>query len=179
MGETPDEIRSEIERTRERMGDTVEALGYKADVKSRVKESVGNRKDALVDKVSDGRDAVVGGADSLVSRVGGIVPDGEQVKGGAAKVGVSKENPLGLTIAGAALGFIVGTLLPKTNVENQKLGEMSDQMTDKVKEAGQEALERGRSVAQDAMGAATDAAQQSGRQQAEEMSSSLQDKVAR
>ena len=35
MGETPDQIRDEIEQTRDRMGDTAEAIGYKADVKSR------------------------------------------------------------------------------------------------------------------------------------------------
>jgi len=166
MGETPDEIRNEIEQTRERMGDTVEALGYKADVKSRAKESVVAKRDSLVGK-----------ADSLVSRVGGIVPDGEQVKGGAAKVGVSKENPLGLSIAGAALGFVVGTLLPKTSVEDEKLGQVSDQVTHKVKEAGHEALDRGKSVAQDAMSAASDTAREQGQQQAQEMSSSLQDKA--
>ena len=155
MGETPDDIREEIEATRERMGDTVEALGYKTDVKSRMKDSVGNKKDSLVGAVSGGKDAVVGKADSIVSRVGGIVPDGEQVKGGAAKVGVSKENPLGLAIAGAAVGFLVGTLLPKSAVEDEKLGEISDEVTEKAKEAGHEALERGKSVAQDAVGAAT------------------------
>lgn len=32
MGEDPAAIRQEIEQTRERMGDTVDALGYKADV---------------------------------------------------------------------------------------------------------------------------------------------------
>ena len=120
-----------------------------------MKESVAEKKDSLVGTISGGRDAVVGKADSLVSRVGGIVPDGEQVKGGAAKVGVSKENPLGLAIAGAAVGFVLGTLLPKTRVEDEKLGEISDQVTDKAKEAAQEALERGKSVAQDALAAAT------------------------
>ena len=177
MGETPDDIREEIEATRERMGDTVEALGYKTDVKSRVKESVGNKKDSLVGAVSGGRDAVVGKADSMVSRVGGIVPDGEQVKGGAAKVGLSKENPLGLAIAGAAVGFVVGTLLPKSTVEDEKLGEISDEVTDKVKEAGHEAFERGKSVAQDAVGAATDTVQERGQSEAQQMSESLQDKA--
>ena len=38
MGKGPGEIREEIEQTREEMGDTVEALGYKADVKTRAKE---------------------------------------------------------------------------------------------------------------------------------------------
>ena len=125
MGETPDDIREEIEATRERMGDTVEALGYKADVKSRMKDSVSNKKDSVLGAVSDGKDAVVGKADSMVSRVGGIVPDGEQVKGGAAKVGVSKENPLGLAIGAVAVGFVAGLLIPSTRVEDEKIGRAS------------------------------------------------------
>jgi hypothetical protein len=40
MGKEPHEIREEIEQTRNDMGDTVEALGYKADVKTRAKEKL-------------------------------------------------------------------------------------------------------------------------------------------
>jgi hypothetical protein len=40
MGEDPNAIRAEIERTRAEMGDTVDAIGYKADVKSRVKDKI-------------------------------------------------------------------------------------------------------------------------------------------
>ena len=177
MGETPEDIRGEIENTRARMGDTVEAIGYKADVKSRMKESVSDKKDSLIGSISGGKNAMVGKADALVSRVGGIVPDASQVKEGAATVGVSKENPLGLAVAGAAVGFVLGTLLPTTDVEDEKLGQTSDEVTAKVKEAGQEALDRGKSVAQDALGAATDTAKDSAGQQAEEMSSSLQEKA--
>jgi hypothetical protein len=36
----PQEVRQEIERTRQELGDTVEALAHKADVKSRVQERV-------------------------------------------------------------------------------------------------------------------------------------------
>ena len=177
MGETPDDIREEIEETRTRMGDTVEAIGYKTDVKSRMKESVADKKDSLVGSITGGKDAVVGKADALVSRVGGAVPDGRQVKDEAAKVGVSKENPLGLAIVGAAAGFIAGTLLPKTTIEDEKLGQVSDQVTDKVKEAGQEALDRGKSVAQDAVQAATDTAQGRGQHEADAMTDSLRDKA--
>jgi hypothetical protein len=177
MGETPDDIREEIEATRARMGDTVEAIGYKADVKTRVKESVSEKKESLMGSITGGKDAVVGKADSVVSKVGGIVPDSDQVAGAASKVGVSKENPLGLAVAGAAVGFVVGTLLPKTTVENEKLGELSDQVAHNVKEAGQEALERGKSVAQDAAEAAADTAQQRGKQEAESMQGSLRDKA--
>ena len=177
MGETPDNIRDEIEDTRARMGDTVEAIGYKADVPNRMKESVSEKKDSLIGSISGGASAVAGKTDALVSRVGGAVPDGNQLKDGAAKVGVSKENPLGLAVAGAAIGFVLGTLLPATRVENEKLGEMSDELTDKVKEAGQEALDRGKSVAQDALQAAGETAQERGHDEAGAMSDSLRAKA--
>ncbi len=177
MGKTPDDIREEIEETRARMGDTVEAIGYKTDVKNRLKDSVTEKKDTLVGSISSGKDSVVGKADSLVSRVGGVVPDSDQIKHGAAKVGVSKENPLGLAVAGAAVGFVIGTLLPKTSVEDEKLGEVSDQVSDKVKEAGQEALERGKDVAHDAIRAGTDTAHSRGQHEADAMQESLRDKA--
>lgn len=155
MGETSDHIREDIEQTRGRMGETVEAIGYKTDVKSRVKDNISEKKDAVV------------------SRVTGAVPDGDQMKSGARKVGVSKQNPLGLGIAAAAVGFVVGTLLPSTNVEDERLGEMSDQVGEKAREAGHEALERGKDVAREAAQTAGD---RSG-DEAKQLASSLQDKA--
>jgi uncharacterized protein DUF3618 len=155
VGEASDYIREDIEQTRERMGETVDAIGYKADVKSRVKENVAEKKDAVV------------------SRVSGAMPDGEQLKTGARKVGISKQNPLGLGIAAAAAGFVVGTLLPSTTMENERLGEVSDQVGNKAREAGQEALDRTKEVAREAV----DTARQQTGEQAREMSSSLQEKA--
>ncbi|MGH7736270.1 MAG: DUF3618 domain-containing protein [Candidatus Tyrphobacter sp.] len=40
MGKRPVELRAEIERTRQNIGDTIDALRYKADVPMRVQESV-------------------------------------------------------------------------------------------------------------------------------------------
>ena len=159
MGETSDDIREDIEQTRERMGETVEAIGYKTDVKSRVKENISEKKDAVM------------------SRVTGAVPDGQQVKSGARKVGVSKQNPLGLGVAALAAGFIVGTLLPSTDVEDEKLGEMSDQVGEKAREAGHEALDRGKEVAREAVGSAKDKAGDKTGEAAQEMASSLRDKA--
>lgn len=155
MGETSDYIREDIEQTRERMGETVEAIGYKADVKSRVRENVAEKKDAVV------------------SRVSGAVPDRQQVKSGARKIGVSKQNPLGLGIAAAAAGFVLGTLLPSTDLEDERLGEMSDQVGQKAREAGQEALERGKDVARET----ADSARERSAEQAQEMASTLQEKA--
>jgi hypothetical protein len=159
MGEASDHIREDIEQTRERMGETVEAIGYKTDVKSRVKDNIAEKKDAVV------------------SRVTGAVPDGQQVKSGARQVGISKQNPLGLGIAAVAAGFVVGTLLPSTNVEDEKLGEMSDQVGEKAREAGQEAVERGKDVAREAVDSAKDTASEKSGKAADEMASSLRDKA--
>ena len=166
MGETPDHIREDIEQTRERMGETVEAIGYKADVKSRVK-----------DKVVEKKNAVVGSADSLVSRVSGAVPDRQQVKSGAQKVGVSRQNPLGLAVAGAAVGFVAGTLLPSTPVEDERLGEMSDEVGEKAREAGQEALDRTKDVAREAVDNARQTVEERSSDEAQQMASSLRDKA--
>ena len=103
----------------------------------------------------------------------GVVPDKGQVVEGARKVGVSKENPLGLAIGAAAGGFLVGLLVPSTRVEDEKIGETADQMKDAVKESGQEALDRGKQVAQEAIGAATGTAKDSVEEQGAEMTDSL------
>jgi hypothetical protein len=148
------------------MSDTVEAIGYKADVKSRIKDTIVQKKDA-----------VVGSADSLVSRVSGVVPDRQQVKTGAQKVGVSQQNPVGLAIAGAAVGFVAGTLLPSTTVEDEHLGEVSDQVGEKAREAGQEAFDRTKGVAREAVDTARETVEERSGDQAQQLASSLRDKV--
>src|SRR4029453_2934191 len=100
-------------------------------------------------KVSDtatrAKEAVVGTA----SRVGDATPSGGDVKQKAKRVaGLAKENPLGLAIGAPALGFLAGLAVPSTRVEDEKLGRMSDQVMDKVKETGQEAVDRGKEGAQ-------------------------------
>jgi hypothetical protein len=159
VGEASDDIREDIEQTRERMGETVEAIGYKTDVKSRVKDNVTEKKDAVVSRVTD------------------AMPDGQQLKSGARKVGISKKNPLGLGIAAMAVGFLVGTLLPSTSVEDDKLGEMSDQVGEKAREAGQEALDRGKEVAREAVDSAKETGGDETSDAAQEMASSLRDKA--
>ena len=46
MGKAPDEIRGEIEDTRERMTETAEAIRYRADVPTRAKDAVLRRRTA-------------------------------------------------------------------------------------------------------------------------------------
>lgn len=160
MGEDPDRIRREIEATRSEMGDTVDALTYKADVKSRAKERVVGTKDSI-------RSKLVGAGDAA--------PDGEQVKQNARRAaGMAQENPLGLAIGSIAAGFIIGLLLPSSNVEDRRLGPVADDVKAKAKETGHEALERGQQVAQEAAQAAQQTVQEQGREHGEELASSAQ-----
>lgn len=171
MAERSEEIKTEIEQTREEMGETVDALGYKADVPGRMKGWVGDKKDAVVSTVS-------GAKDSVTSKVSDSTPDGQQMKRNAGRAkSMAERNPLGLAVAGAAVGFIAGLFTPSTRMEDEKLGPMADQVKDSAKEAGQEAMERGKQVAQSAAQSAMDTAKEEGREQGEELTSSLQDKA--
>jgi ElaB/YqjD/DUF883 family membrane-anchored ribosome-binding protein len=152
------------------MSETVEAIGYKADVPSRAKDKVSETVDNVQNKVSGtatrAKEAVVGtasragdAASSATSRVGEATPSGGQVKQQAKQaVGLAQENPLGLAVGAVALGFLAGLAVPSTRVEDERLGPVADQVKDKVKETGQEALDRGKQVAQEVASSAADTA---------------------
>jgi len=159
MGKEPSDIRTEIEQTRERVGDEVDAISYKTDVPARMGDFVDNKKQAVTGKLSDVKDAVAGTASN-------VLPDGERV--GRLK-DTAERNPLGLAVGGVALGFVAGLLLPSTRVENKAMGETSDKITDAVKETASDAIESGKQVAQDA----TDSA----KTQAHDIASTLQDRT--
>ena len=173
MGQDPDAIRQDIEQTRTEMSETVEAVGYKADVPSRAKEAVSDKVENMKSKVSDtatrAKEAVVGTA----SRAGDATPSRGQVKqAGRRAAGLAKENPLGLAIGAAALGFLAGLAVPSTRVEDEKLGPVADQVKDKVKETGQEALDRGKQVAQEVASSAADTAKDKTQEQGQELADS-------
>jgi hypothetical protein len=155
------------------MSETVEAIGYKADVPSRAKDKVSQTVDNMKNKVSGtatrAKEAVTG----TTSRVGDATPSGSDVKQTTRRVaGVAKENPLGLAIGAVAIGFLAGLAMPSTRVEDEKLGPVAEQVRDKVKETGQEAVERGKQVAQEVASTATETAKQQTREQGQEMAES-------
>ena len=150
MGQDPDAIRREIEETRDRMGETVGAIGYKADVPSRAKEKVTGRFSRVKERI--------GGA---AGSVNDATPSTGDVKEAAQRgASIAQENPLGLAIGSVAIGFLAGMLIPTTDVENEKLGPVADQVKDQVKETGQEALDRGKQVAQEVASTAQESVQQ-------------------
>jgi gas vesicle protein len=164
MGQDPDAIRQEIEQTRSQMGETVEAIGYKTDVKARARDSVNEKTGAVKDRVN-----------SVMGRASDSTPSGEDVKQGAKQaVSTAQENPLGLALGAVAVGFVAGMLVPSTNVENEKIGPVADQVKDKVRETGQEALDHGKQVAQEVAQSAQETVKESGQAHAQELASSAQ-----
>jgi ElaB/YqjD/DUF883 family membrane-anchored ribosome-binding protein len=160
MGQDTGQIRQDIDETRGRMGETVEALGHKADVPGRAKE------------------AVAGRVESVKSKISGATPDSGDVKQGAHRAkGIAQENPLGLAIGAAAVGFLGGLLIPSTRAEDEKIGPIADQVKDKAKETGQEAIDRGREVARQAADSAKQTAQEAGREHAEGLKESAHEKT--
>ena len=157
MGQEPSQIRQEIEETRAQMGDTVDALAYKTDVKTRVKESFADKRERLIEQVH-----------GTTHRVGEATPDSGQVKDGARQaVGVAQENPIGLAVGGLAAGFLVGMMLPSSRIEDEKVGPIADQVKETAVETGQEALDRGREVASQVAEQAVEGAKEVGQEAAQ------------
>ena len=174
MGQDPDAIRQDIEQTRADLGETVEAVGYKADVPSRTKDAVSDKVESVKSAVSDtatrAKEAVTG----ATGRVSDATPSGGEVKQTARQAaGMAKENPLGLAIGAVAIGFLAGLAVPSTRVEDEKLGRVSDQVMDKVKETGQEALDRGKQVAQEVASTAADTAKEQTQEHGQDLAQSV------
>jgi hypothetical protein len=86
MKDDPDAIRQDIEETRERMSERVDAIGQKADVKERVSEAVAERRAAMADTAATAADQ----ATALVVR---------------------RRRPIGIAAAAvAAVGFVAGVV---------------------------------------------------------------------
>jgi ElaB/YqjD/DUF883 family membrane-anchored ribosome-binding protein len=92
----PEEIRSEIEQTREQLGETVEALAEKADVKGQAKAKVEETRQRFTRKAGDAREKIAGAS-----------PD--QARDAASSAATTaQERPLPFAVAGA---FVAGVVL--------------------------------------------------------------------
>src|ERR687892_2797303 len=129
MGEDPNLIRADIERTRAEMGDTVDALGYKADVKSRAKE-----------------------------RINRMTPDGRQVKRAASSAQENPLGlAIGGIAVGFLAGLLVPSsrvedekLGPIADQVKNQVKETGQEALDRGKDVAQQAAETAKETAQEA-----------------------------
>jgi hypothetical protein len=98
-GREPQQIRRDIHATRSEMGDTVEALAEKTDVKAQTQRKIAEVKQTIEDKRAE-----------LTGKARSAAPDGASSAAGTVQR-KARENPLPVAIAGAfAAGLIVGRI---------------------------------------------------------------------
>jgi len=192
MGKSSTEIRQDIDRTRHDMEATVDALGYKLDVKQRAKGKVSSLaakpkaavmrvRDSVTGAVSDAGDTVGDASGSFsaavseassraASTVSEHVPDPSAIADTTRSVvssagertsqlaSTARQNPVALALGGVAVGVLAGLAVPRTRVEDEKLGPLSDQVKETVIETGQDAIEHGKEVVQTTAEAAIETA---------------------
>lgn len=93
----PEQIQSEIESTREELGETIEALAQKADVKAQAKHRIEDTKASMAEK-----------KDELLGKAREASPD-SAASAAAQASEKARRNPLPLAVAGAfSAGFLLG-----------------------------------------------------------------------
>ena len=93
----PEQIREEIEATRQELGETVAALSAKADVKAQARQKVEETKATIADK----KDDLLGKAKETSPRSGATVVSRVSER--------ARQNPVPFAAAGAfAFGFLAG-----------------------------------------------------------------------
>ena len=151
MGKDPSVIRAEIEQTRERVGDEVDALSYKTDVAARVGDYVDDKKEAVKSKLTGAKDTVTA-----------PLPDRRTIKRGAsARARHRREQP-----ARPGARRPRGRLPRRHAAAADPTRERADRrdvgpVIDAAKETASDAVDRGKQVAQEAVDAAVDTAKES------------------
>lgn len=176
-----DDIRRQIDASRENLGEAVGALAYKPDIKNRGKEALEDKKEAIMEKVDTLKSKVSGDGDGDGESEGGLgetlkskLPDGvgdaapskEDIKAKAQDAaGVARDHPIAVAAGAAAAGLAVGLALPETELEREKLAPTAQKVREQVQSRAQELVEQVKEGAKDAVDGTADAVRQAGQQQ--------------
>ncbi|MCC3272850.1 DUF3618 domain-containing protein [Arthrobacter zhangbolii] len=159
MSENPDEIRADIERTRQRLGTNVDAVADKVTPSHIVQRQTNKVKD----KVFGVKDKVMGVADSMgnsASNAGGSVSEGMSAAGSAVQdapgqlVGKAQGNPMAAGLIAFGAGLLAASLIPaseKERVAADNLKTAAKPMTDELAGAAKEMAQGLKEPAQEAM----------------------------
>jgi Protein of unknown function (DUF3618) len=104
---TPEQVQAEIEETRAELGETVEALVAKTDVKGQAKQAVTDAKATVAAKAADVKETVTGKKDDVTAAVQETAP-GSVGETGRRAVALAQDNRPALTaVAIFALGLLI------------------------------------------------------------------------
>ena len=162
MSDSPDEIRADIERTRQNLGMDVDSLADKVTPSKIV--------DRQVDKVRGAfgsvRDRVMGAADDTGSSLSDAGSSAAGAIGDAKDRVVAKAegNPLAVGLIAFGAGLLLASVIPASSKEKELAGTVKEQaqpLVDKVTDAAKEVGENLKQPAQDAATAVKESAQDS------------------
>lgn len=154
----------EVEDARRRVAEDVRSVAENANVVERTKETAQNKiddvKSAVGQRVAQVRDKLEDARDSVQ----------RNASEGMRNIRMNpSDNPIGMLIAGTAVGFLIGLALPVTRFESERIGPMAQDMKDKARQAGTEVVRRGGEVIKETISAGRDAATTSIREQTRDM----------
>ena len=165
MDQERNEVR-EIEQARARVADDVRNVAENANVVERTKENVQGRIDdvrsTVGDKVNDVRDKLSSARDTLTGSLGSAADNMQRNMSNMNPL----ENPVAMLIGGLAIGFLIGMVLPVSRFESERIGPITDDVKDRMRQAGNEAMRRGTEVIKETIEAGKQAATSSLREQA-------------
>ena len=161
MGQDVDTLRNDIERRREDLGETLDAIGDRispgrmmARRRNRMSESMRSLKERVMGTVSSGTESATGAMSTIKDSVG---PDAvrQQTEG----------SPLAAGVVAFGLGFITAAIFPPSDAEAQAaaaIKEKAEPLTGELAAAGREVAddlkEHAAEAAQDLKESATRAA---------------------
>jgi len=165
MGQSTEELTSQIEDTRGRMASDLDALQDKVSPSAIVQR----RKEATRNRLSSVRDKVMGSAQSAGGSVGDKVPSpagvASSVQGGV-QSGVSSAqdrvqgSPLAAGLVAFGAGLVIASLLPASKAEAEAAHRVVETAKDKGQPLVDDAKQAGQQLGQDLKDRATEAAQQ-------------------
>jgi gas vesicle protein len=132
MAQSPEELKRDIEQTRQDMSRDVDLISDKVSpgriVQRRVdrtKDAVGSLRERVMGTASSGTTAVSDTAGSISDAVSGA-PD--------AAMGRTQGNPMAAGLLAFAAGWLVAAIMPSSKVEQQAVMAVEDKVKEPVKE---------------------------------------------
>src|SRR3954469_11017463 len=122
MGPTPDQLRRDIDGTRDHLGDTIGAIEDRVSPRA----IMDRRRSAMAERWSAARDAVMGKADHVSSSAGSAVHSAtgavQEAPQRAADLPTSSAqgNPWAAGVIAFGAGLLAATLLPLSRTEEQQ-----------------------------------------------------------
>lgn len=131
MGEQPEQLRSDIERTRAELNQDMDRLAEKMSPTKTMERTVGRVSQGFAEKTSNVKNTVLGtaaeGSSSVTDAANGVSDMARRRTEG---------NPLAVGLIAFGFGWLAGSLIPATDVERNT----AEAVKDKAQEAGDGAV---------------------------------------